>query len=346
MRMPKTGAWRAAPLLPLLLLGACARWDLEPVRRQPLAGDAYQSALKAAYLDLAAFEQAEYDWRDLAFYRDRAALAGAGREVLPQQIGERKLPQGAQAELAAARERIVALYQGRGRERAPAELAAAQAAFDCWLEQQEEGHQRDHIAGCRRDFEAAIVAAEDKSALKGDLVVLLPDDEGRVGRLAVAGEGRETQVLEQARAALEIRDGRSRPVALADSEVEGIFGAALAAQPEPPRSFTLYFLEASTDLADVSKPVLDDIVSDLRRRQSPDIVVIGHTDRVGSLADNDALARRRAGAIGSFIADFLRRQGIRAVRIAAEGRGERELLVPTADAVKEPRNRRAEIVVR
>ena len=83
-------------------------------------------------------------------------------------------------------------------------------------------------------------------------------------------------------------------------------------------------------------------LDDLKQRPVADIVVVGHTDTVGSDAFNDALALQRAETIRV----ALIRRGIASADVVATGRGKRELLVPTADGVAEPRNRRVEIVVR
>ena len=72
------------------------------------------------------------------------------------------------------------------------------------------------------------------------------------------------------------------------------------------------------------------------------MVVVGHTDAVGSSTFNDELARKRADAVKA----MLIRRGVPADDIVAVGRGKRELLVPTPDGIAEPRNRRVEIVVR
>ena len=84
------------------------------------------------------------------------------------------------------------------------------------------------------------------------------------------------------------------------------------------------------------------MLAELRNRPSPDIVVIGHTDSVGSTEANDQLSLQRAERVK---ADLVR-QGIPADGIRTAGRGEREPLVRTADNVDEPRNRRVEINVR
>ena len=71
-------------------------------------------------------------------------------------------------------------------------------------------------------------------------------------------------------------------------------------------------------------------------------MVIGHTDRVGTTQFNDGLSLQRAERVRRALVEL----GIASERIRTAGRGERELLVSTADDVPEPRNRRVEINVR
>ena len=69
--------------------------------------------------------------------------------------------------------------------------------------------------------------------------------------------------------------------------------------------------------------------------------MIGHADSVGRTAFNDSLSLKRADAVRR----ILIQAGIRAGKIDTVGRGSREPLVPTAEGVSEPRNRRVEIIV-
>ena len=71
-------------------------------------------------------------------------------------------------------------------------------------------------------------------------------------------------------------------------------------------------------------------------------VVIGHTDTVGSRESNDELSRQRAASVRAMLIEA----GFPADKMEIAGRGERELLVPTANEVDEPRNRRVEINIR
>jgi outer membrane protein OmpA-like peptidoglycan-associated protein len=72
------------------------------------------------------------------------------------------------------------------------------------------------------------------------------------------------------------------------------------------------------------------------------IHVVGHTDSSGSATHNQSLSERRASSVASYMVN----QGVPAGRLREEGRGERELLVRTADGVKESRNRRVDIVIK
>lgn len=71
------------------------------------------------------------------------------------------------------------------------------------------------------------------------------------------------------------------------------------------------------------------------------ITATGHTDTSGPESYNMALSLRRANAVK----DALVHEGVPATSIDATGVGESRPLVPTGDGVREPQNRRAEIVV-
>ena len=189
---------------------------------------------------------------------------------------------------------------------------------------------------------AVLLAVGCARPARNDLYVLMPGQDGKTGALSVESGGQQA-VLDQPFAAARVKEpGRVEPGAVTEQEARQAFGAALGAQPERPASFLLYFLEGRDELTPDSKQVVGSILSEIAKRSAPEIVVIGHTDRVGSVPSNDALSLRRAERMR----DELVKAGIPAERISVAGRGEREPLVPTADEVPEPRNRRVEINVR
>jgi len=175
-----------------------------------------------------------------------------------------------------------------------------------------------------------------------DLIVLLPGQDGQTGAVSVT-HGSEQRILDAPYATARIGvDGGLQTGVATEAEVRRIWGDALASQPPRPMSFLLYFLEGKDELTPESRRVIQQIFAEIGRRPAPEIAVIGHTDRVGSVQFNDALSLRRAQKIR----DDMVKLGVPADQIQVAGRGEREPLVATEDEVAEPRNRRVEISVR
>lgn len=172
-------------------------------------------------------------------------------------------------------------------------------------------------------------------------VVLLPSADGKPSAVVIKDD-KGGLLLDKPYAAAERRLGTNQVAASSAEEVSSRYGQVLAAQPTRPVSFNLYFLEGGVALTAESKALMASIKGELARRKAPDVVVVGHTDRVGSVEANDALSIRRAEAVKAMLAQ----EGIADQLIAATGRGEREPLVPTADEVAEAKNRRVEVLVR
>ncbi len=178
---------------------------------------------------------------------------------------------------------------------------------------------------------------------RDDLYVLLPGQDGRPSGAVTVESGGKQAILDQPYEAARVKEpGRVEPGTVTPEKVQQAFGPALAAQPPRPVSFILYFLENRDELTPESKPILAQVIAEIARLPAPEIVVIGHTDRVGTLTRNDALSLQRAARMR----DELVKAGVDPAKIRVEGRGEREPLVPTPDEVAEPRNRRVEINIR
>jgi len=175
-----------------------------------------------------------------------------------------------------------------------------------------------------------------------DLIVLLPDKDGKVGTVVVQSQ-KGKAVLNTAYATARTKsDGSVQRGTSSQSEIKDVFGSALAAQPSRPISFILYFESGNDEFTEESKQEVKRLLVEMARREAPDITVIGHTDQVGPDPSNDALSLQRAERVKSILAGM----GIPAERILTAGRGRREPLIPTAEGVSEPRNRRVEINVR
>jgi outer membrane protein OmpA-like peptidoglycan-associated protein len=175
-----------------------------------------------------------------------------------------------------------------------------------------------------------------------EFVVLVPDYDGKVGAVVITGaQGKST--LDKPYMAARYEDGGKVETApVAQEEVRKTFAMAIAVQPVRPVSFLLYFREGTDEYTAESKEAFEKIFPEIARRKAAEVAVIGHTDTVGRTEFNDTLSLRRAERVRN---DFVDR-GIPTIAINVAGRGEREPIVPTADEVSEPRNRRVEINVR
>jgi outer membrane protein OmpA-like peptidoglycan-associated protein len=175
-----------------------------------------------------------------------------------------------------------------------------------------------------------------------ETVVLLPSADGHKGVLVVERKG-ERYVLDQPYATSRTEGSEKMQVTvLSSDQVKQSFGSTLTALPARPASFLLHFVTGTDELTEDSKGELHKILEEIKQRPYPDIFVIGHTDTVGEIEANDRLSAQRAERMKSYLTGA----GIAEDRISVSGRGEREPIVPTADNVDEPRNRRVEINVR
>jgi OOP family OmpA-OmpF porin len=125
------------------------------------------------------------------------------------------------------------------------------------------------------------------------------------------------------------------------------FAPPVASAPPPPPpssappSFMVFFDWDSSRLSEASLNVVRQASTAFKSKGSARIRATGHTDTSGPESYNMALSLRRANAVK----DALVRDGVPAAAITVIGRGEAGLLVQTADGVREPQNRRVEIVI-
>jgi outer membrane protein OmpA-like peptidoglycan-associated protein len=124
------------------------------------------------------------------------------------------------------------------------------------------------------------------------------------------------------------------------------FGAPAAPPPPPPMaaattSFMVFFDWDRSNLSQQALTTIGQAAAAYKTKGSARITATGHTDKSGPESYNMALSLRRANAVK----DALVRNGVPATAISVVGKGETQPLVPTADGVREPQNRRVEIVI-
>lgn len=172
-------------------------------------------------------------------------------------------------------------------------------------------------------------------------LMLLDSPDGRPGAVTLRQAGGEA-TLEQPGSALALGGERPEPITISPEQFQRDFAATRAAQPAMPKRFVLYFETGGIRLTPESEAQRGEILASVRQYPAAEIAVVGHTDTAGDAAANEKLALERA----RFVADWLRTAQPQVVELTVSSHGERNLLVPTADGVAEPRNRRVEVTVR
>ena len=188
-------------------------------------------------------------------------------------------------------------------------------------------------------------------------VVLLPSADGGPGAVTFAARGETSKAeLSKPYEVLDIGYDTVQSGTTTEAAVRQRYGKivpvlprspapqqkTIAFKPPLPKQHLLYFRSGKTEFTPESRAVFETVINQILAMRDANVTVIGHTDRVGSQQRNDALSLKRA----QWVRARLIAAGIAQGRIEAVGRGEHEPLIPTADGVAEPENRRVEIRVR
>ena len=177
-----------------------------------------------------------------------------------------------------------------------------------------------------------------------ETIVLVQDADGKVGQITVTTKG-GTKTLTSPNTVVEVTGSEkspSDPKNMDQSLIDALFAGSIKALPLEPVSFLIYFLHNSSELTVESKSHIPDILSLVNQREFYEISIIGHTDATGKDEHNMRLSSARAAVVR----DALLSHGIRSDLMELRYHGKLDPLVPTGDNVKEPRNRRVEVVVK
>jgi phospholipid transport system substrate-binding protein len=127
----------------------------------------------------------------------------------------------------------------------------------------------------------------------------------------------------------------------------GLSLVACASQPQPltaPPSMAqapslVFFDWDKSNLSPQAMATIREAAAAYKATGSAGITSVGNTDTSGSTDYNTVLSIRRANAVKS----ALIQNGVPAAEIETAGHGQTNLLIPTADGVREPQNRRVEL---
>lgn len=186
-------------------------------------------------------------------------------------------------------------------------------------------------------------------SLAGDTATELEAARSRL-MAALEANGRTTLAAEAARAQvafdcwLEAVEANDQPrIDLCRATFEDAIGKVEAAlQPGIEDVYLVFFAWDRADLTPTAEQVLDGVAKAALEGRPQRVLVDGHADRSGPESYNLALSQRRA----EVVAAALRARGVPGDAMSLQAFGETRPRVPTADGVREPQNRRVEILFR
>jgi len=117
--------------------------------------------------------------------------------------------------------------------------------------------------------------------------------------------------------------------------------APVAPAPAPARTFQVFFDWDKATLTDRARQIVKEAAEGSTKVQTTRIEVNGYTDTSGTPQYNKGLSIRRAEAVAAELV----KDGVARNIISIQGFGETRLLVPTGPGVREPQNRRVEIIL-
>ncbi len=271
------------------------------------SGIAYMNALYGGYEALSQDRGDAFDWIDAEHFNHKARRAARRSSTMPDAIMDRKLRDDDIPGLSAALARIRDAYDRGGRAIAPELSATVQVSYDCWIEAAE---GRNPETGW----------ASESAARQDDIDRCRGAFDAAMSKLEALANYRLTEFRKPAHSMA----APAAPQVAAASE-----------------TFIVYFDWDSAAVDRSGDRVIDEAVTAANSLGIADFSITGHADRSGSDDYNLNLSLRRADNVKA----ALIARGVDEAGISVAGRGEAEPAIVTDDGVREPANRRVEIIL-
>jgi len=174
------------------------------------------------------------------------------------------------------------------------------------------------------------------------LVVLA--DNGKTQNAVSIQSGEYEAKLDKVGATVSLQKGEkpSDVRMMSKEEMNRRFGDVVKAEPLKAKKIILYLNEYNTDLNDTSKVDMALVIKTIKDRTPCVVDIIGHTDTTGDSDINIKLSLKRA----NLVKELIKKEGIDVSSFSVKGYGEEELLIPTKDNMKEPKNRNVEVFIK
>ncbi len=271
------------------------------------SGTAFMDTLYEGYVGLSQERGTTSDLIDTERFNHKARRAARRSSTMPDELMDRMLRPADMGDLRTALARLRTAYDRGGRPIAPDLSATAQVSYDCWIEAAEGANPESGWAS-------------HSAWRQADIDRCKSEFEAAISKLEALATFRQT-------------DFRKPP-----SDMPAPAMPQVAAAPE---TFIVYFDWDSDAVDGTGNRVIDEAVAVADSLGIADFSITGHADRSGPDDYNLNLSLRRADNVKA----ALIARGVEEGGISVAGRGEAEPAIATEDGVREPANRRVEIIL-
>lgn len=182
----------------------------------------------------------------------------------------------------------------------------------------------------------------DTSSPKTELILL---DNNSTKNSIIVQKGEEKRVIDKPYDYVTINNlsgGISETKQASKEDIEKKYGSIIHKKFVPPTSLLYYFQTGQTTLTQQSKKDLEKLIPQIKQHYPCNVTIIGHSDRQGDDEINMKLSLKRAQSIY----EWLIKQDVKINSLDIKSYGEKDPIIPTADGVAEPKNRRVEVLIR
>ena len=150
------------------ILSACGAKNVAELKDTTTDRSTFSGAIADYYRKFVKFEADEMvDWVDAGYFAGKALrILEDPSTAKPENYGNWNVDERFRGDLEEGGKRLNIAMRVLSLEEGGAQLARAISSYDCWVEQAEEGWQKDHIAECQSAFNDAFIALENQARLK------------------------------------------------------------------------------------------------------------------------------------------------------------------------------------
>tara|TARA_A100001015_G_scaffold321532_1_gene452780 strand:+ start:2308 stop:3234 length:927 start_codon:yes stop_codon:yes gene_type:complete len=291
----------------ILIINSCAHFKIEKLEKNEFNGKDVFSLLSKEYKNFAKYELYDmHDELDANYFAYKGLIALNDNIVFPENPKKWKLSEENFNIFMKYFTHINELIEQQVHKKDPKVFSKMLIGYDCWIEQQEENWQTNHIKKCKDQFESnyekIINALNNKEPKK-----------------SISSKRNKDNIIN------EDNTEEKNPNVILEEKLH----------------VRVFFNFDSFMLNSAEKNKLQDIIEKAKKNKELTIYIEGHTDTKGPHLYNLALSNKRA----SFIRNYLKEIKVMN-KILIEGFGEKKPLLTTLDNVKEKKNRRAEVTIK